>query len=145
MSTGITATTETKVHAPAEKVWQALTDPEMIRKYFFGTNTKTDWKVGSPIVFEGEYQGKSYHDKGTIRAVEKNKMLQYDYWSSMSKQEDKPENYFLITYRLRPEGAYTVLTVTQENIPSEEQRDHSASNWNMVLENLKKMVEGNNS
>jgi uncharacterized protein YndB with AHSA1/START domain len=142
MSTGITAKQEIQVNAPVEKVWEALTDPAIIRKYFFGTNTHTDWKPGSPIIFEGEWQGKTYRDKGTIHEVEKNKTIRYDYWSSMSGIEDKPENYVMVTYSLREEGNGTILKVTQENVHDEKTKTHSEQNWKMVLEGLKKVVEG---
>ena len=60
----LSLTTSIDVNAPAAKVWEALTNPEIVKKYFFGTNVKTDWKVGSPIIWEGEWEGKSYRDKG---------------------------------------------------------------------------------
>ena len=129
------------IHAPASRVWEALTNPELIKKYFFGTNTRTDWKEGSPIRFSGEYQGKSYEDKGTILKMKPGKMISYSYWSSMSAMEDKPENYYQITYELSEQNGQTILTVTQDNIPDEKTRAHSAENWKMVLGNLKNLVE----
>jgi uncharacterized protein YndB with AHSA1/START domain len=143
MNTGITAKTQIEINAPVEKVWEGLTNPELIKQYFFGTNARTNWKPGSPIVFEGEYNGMKYQDKGTIKQFEINKLIQYDYWSSMGKLEDKPENYLLITYQLESKGATTLLTVTQENVPSEDQKEHSEKNWMVVLEGLKKLVEQN--
>jgi uncharacterized protein YndB with AHSA1/START domain len=141
MSNGITGRVSMKINAPVEKVWLALTDPDQIRQYFFGTNTKTDWKVGSPIIWEGEWEGKSYRDKGTVLDLEVEKLIKYDYWSSMSRLEDKPENYVIVTYLLERDGDGTELTIIQENVPTEEQKEHSEQNWTMVMEGLKKMVE----
>jgi len=141
MKNNLTGRAKIQIKAPVNKVWEALTKPEIIKKYFFDTNTKTDWKVGSPIVFEGEYQGKSYHDKGTVLAVEPNKLLKYKYWSSMSGIEDKPENYVPITFELEKQNGYTDLNVIQENIPDEKMKEHSLQNWKMVLDNLKKLLE----
>jgi uncharacterized protein YndB with AHSA1/START domain len=129
------------IHATIENVWDALTDPEIIKKYFFGTNTITDWKVGSPIKFKGEWGGKSYEDKGTILEIQKNKLIKYNYWSSMSDIEDKPENYVTVTYQLSGEDENVNLSVLQENIPDEKMKEHSAENWNKVLLGLKKVVE----
>ncbi len=129
------------INAPAEKVWAALTDPEQIRKYFFGTEAVSDWKVGSPIYFRGEWEGKKYEDKGTILKTEKNKLFRYNYWSSMSGIEDKPENYVVITYDLKANDNQTTLTITQENIPDEKMKEHSEQNWNKVLTDLKNFVE----
>src|SRR4051812_31260168 len=120
------------------KVWEALTTPEIIKQYFFGTNTITNWRIGSPIKFQGEWQGKQYEDKGTILKFEKNKILSYEYWSSMSGIEDKPENYMIVTYELLEDSNNnTTLTITQENIPDEQTKEHSVKNWQNVLDKLK--------
>ena len=141
MKNNITGSASISINASVEKVWEALTKPELIKKYFFGTDTHTDWKPGSKITFTGEWEGKSYEDKGTIIAVEQNKMIKYNYWSEMSGIEDKPENYVVITYELAKEGDKTKLTITQENIPDEKMKEHSIENWKKVMSNLKELVE----
>ena len=141
MKSNIKAQASINIHATIANVWEALTNPDIIRKYFFGTNTITDWEVGSPIKFKGEWEGKSYEDKGTILEMQKNKLIKYDYWSSMSGIEDKPENYVIVTYQLSGDNENVTLTVLQENIPDEKMKTHSEENWNKVLQELKKVVE----
>lgn len=141
MKSAITGHVEINIHASLTKVWEALTDPKMIKQYFFGTDAKTDWKPGSPITFTGEWQGKTYKDKGEVLEVEKNKLLKYTYWSSMSGMEDKPENYVIVTYALAGTDGNVDLTITQENIPDEKSKTHSEENWRKVAEGLKKVVE----
>jgi uncharacterized protein YndB with AHSA1/START domain len=34
------------INASPQKTWEALTSPEMIKQYFFGTETTSDWKEG---------------------------------------------------------------------------------------------------
>jgi uncharacterized protein YndB with AHSA1/START domain len=138
----ITATESITLNAPRQKVWDALTKPELIQQYFFGTYASSDWKVGSPITFKGEWEGKHYEDKGTILEVRSGRLLRYNFWSSMSGMKDKPENYVIITYELSENNGETLLTITQENIPTEEMKDHSEQNWRKVLEGLKRLVEG---
>ena len=141
MKSNIKAQVSINIHAAISNVWEALNNPDTIKKYFFGTNTITDWKVGSPIKFKGEWEGKSYEDKGTILDIQKNKLIKYDYWSSMSGIEDKPENYVIVTYQLSGEDENVNLSVLQENIPDEKMKAHSEENWNKVLNGLKKVVE----
>jgi len=141
MKTDIINKETIEINAPASKVWDALTKPEIIKQYFFGTNTDTTWKPGSPVRFYGEWEGKSYEDKGTVLEVDEKKMLKYTYWSSMSGIEDKPENYVTITYTLSGKDGKTILTITQENIPDEKTRAHSSENWKKVMQGLKKLVE----
>src|SRR6186713_2573823 len=88
------------IDASREEVWDALTNPDQIKKYFFGTKAVSDWKKGSPLYFRGEWEGKKYEDKGTILESRKDELFQYSYWSSLSGIEDKPENYVTVTYQL---------------------------------------------
>jgi len=129
------------IEATPETVWDALTNPAIIKQYFFGTEAISDWKEGSTLEFKGEYEGKQYRDKGVIMKYEKPKMLQYTYLSSMSGKEDKPENYALVTYALTPEGANTKLDITQDNIPTAEAQEHSLKNWSDVSRHIKEIVE----
>jgi uncharacterized protein YndB with AHSA1/START domain len=133
--------TSIEINAPASKVWQALTDPAIVKQYFFGTNVKSDWKKGSSITWEGEWEGKTYKDTGTIYESDPGKMVKYDYWSSMSGTENKPENYVDITYFLDEKDGKTTLTILQEKIKSEEAKQHSEQNWQGVFGKMKEMIE----
>ena len=141
MSQSYTAEVSTVINAPVSKVWQALTDPELIKQYLFGTNTVTDWKVGSPIFFRGVWEGKAYEDKGTVLEFVPNRVLRYNYWSSMSGTADVAENYANVTCAVVAEGEGTKITITQDHCKTAESRDHSAGNWKMILETMKKMLE----
>jgi len=137
----LTAHLSVTIHATPEKVWQALTDPAMIKQYLFGTDTQTDWKKGSPIIYTGEWQGKKYTDKGTIIDIVPQQLLHTTYLSGMSKKEDKPENYANVIYELEPEGNYTTLHLSQDHIANDEEMKHMQQNWTMVLEGMKKLLE----
>lgn len=143
MKNQLTLTKSFLISASKAAVWKALTDPDIIRQYFFGTNTVTDWKVGSPIYFRGEWDGKAYEDKGTVVANEPLKLIRYNYWSSFSTKPDSPENYANITYLLEESNGTTTLTITQDGIENEEALKHSEGNWVMVMDGMKKLVEGN--
>ncbi|MFA6082990.1 SRPBCC family protein [Mucilaginibacter sp.] len=134
-------TTKIDFNAPAAKVWKGVTDPELVKQYFFGTNLKSDWKVGSPITFSGEWDGKSYEDKGTILEITPGEYVKYSYWSSMGGTEDKPENYANISYRVTEKDGKTTLEITQDGIKDEATKEHSEQNWQMVFGGLKKILE----
>ena len=142
MKSAITGKAAITINATAEKVWEALTTPKIIKQYFFGTDAISDWQVGSPLIFKGEWQGKQYEDKGTILEIVPQKLLRYSYWSSMSGIEDKPENYVTITYEISGEDNDITLMVIQENIPDEKTKAHSEENWNKVFGDLKNLLEG---
>ena len=129
------------ISATAADVWKAITDPEMIKQYFFGTDVRTDWKVGSPINYSGIWKEKEYHDKGTILEIEKERKIVHTHWSSLSGTEDIPENYFTITYELEERENDTVLCITQTGLMTSDTHEHSAQNWELVLQKLKELVE----
>jgi uncharacterized protein YndB with AHSA1/START domain len=138
-----TAKIQRTIHAPVSKVWEGLTQPEVVKQYFFGTALVTSWQPGSPIYFRGEWDGKPYEDKGTVLKFEPGKMLQYDYLSSWSDLEDRPENYQIITYRVKKKGENTILTIVQSKIDTLEKKVHSVQNWAALIQELKKLIERN--
>src|SRR5471030_999670 len=121
----LTLKTDITFNAPIEEVWKGITDPVIVKQYFFGTNLKSDWKVGSPITFSGEWEGHKYEDGGIILDIDAPRYLKYTYWSSMSGTENKPENYNNIIYDLTEKDGVTTLVVTQEGVKSREAADHS--------------------
>jgi uncharacterized protein YndB with AHSA1/START domain len=130
------------INASAAKVWEVLTTPEIIKEYLFGTETITDWKPGSEVIFQGEYQGHKYRDKGLVVQNVLNSILSYRYWSGFSGLEDKPENYSLVTYTLAGEGNNsTKLTWTQQGFANEEGHKHSESGMDAFLQSIKQIVE----
>jgi len=126
--------------APAEKVWQGLTKPEIVKQYFYGTHLASDFKIGSRITFSGEWEGKAYTDGGIILAIDPPVLLKYTYWSSMSGTEDLPENYADITYELVEEAGQTTLHITQEGIKKQEDIAQHEQNWLYVFDGLKKLL-----
>jgi uncharacterized protein YndB with AHSA1/START domain len=140
MSTYV-ATAECEIEASPEDVWQGLTDPEAIREFMFGSEVQTDWKPGSPITWKGEYEGKSYEDKGEIVTVEPGRLLEVTHFSPLSGQEDKPENYHRVRYELQAADGRTRVRLTQDNSGSAEEAEHSSATWQAMLDGLKKVVE----
>lgn len=127
--------------APLNKVWNALTDPTIIKEYLFGTETSTDWKKGSPITYRGEWDGKPYEDKGQVVDVVPGRRLHTTYYSPLQGREDKPENYKNVIYELDSSAEHTILTLSQDNIDSEDELLHAEANWSRVLDNMKRVVE----
>jgi len=135
------AKASTIINTPPARVWDALTRPDMIKQYLFGTEVKTDWQVGSPITYKGIWEGKPYEDKGKILQVQPGKLLVSTFWSSLSGLPDVPENYQTVRYELAAEGNGTRLTITQDNNGSQEEANHSEQNWNYVLDTMKKLLD----
>jgi uncharacterized protein YndB with AHSA1/START domain len=139
---GIVATAEVTVAAPVEQVWAALTEPAAVKQWMFGTTLETDWTPGGPITWSGEYQGRSYQDKGEVVEVLEPTTLVVTHFSPLTGQPDVPENYHTLVYHLSGDSRQTLLSLSQDNNATEDEAGHSRDNWQQALEALKAHVEG---
>jgi uncharacterized protein YndB with AHSA1/START domain len=141
MAGDLTAHASSVIKASPAEVWAALTDPEKVREAFFGATVTTDWKVGSPITWSGEWEGKPFEDKGEIVRFEPGRLLQVTHFSPLTGQADVPENYHVVTYELAPHDGGTEVTISQTGVGSEEELKHTEANWAMSLDGLRKVAE----
>jgi uncharacterized protein YndB with AHSA1/START domain len=123
------------------RIWEALINPEIAKEYFFGAEIQTDWKEGSPIIFKGEYNGNKYEEKGILLNIEPNAQLQYSHWSPFDGLPDTSENYRTWTFEITETNGTTRLTISEDNIPTEKQKNRSDEFWNEILLKIKKIVE----
>lgn len=141
MNKGLIAKVSTTIDAPSADVWQALVTPAAIKEYMFGTTVTSDWVVGSPIVWKGEWQMRAYEDKGIILQVVPERVLEYSHYSPLAGVPDVPESYHIVTVKLSPDGERTRVTLSQDNNPTEQAREHSERNWGTMLAALKQFLE----
>lgn len=139
---GLVAEASVTVRAPPARVWSALTDPEIVKEYMFGTTVVSDWKEGSRIVWKGVWKGKEYEDRGKILELEPGRFIKYSHFSPLSGLADSPENYHNVSVRLTAQGDGTLVSLSQDNNPDEEARGHSEENWKLMLTSLKGVLEG---
>jgi uncharacterized protein YndB with AHSA1/START domain len=137
------ARAQATIHAPVNKVWDALVTPETIKKYMFGTTVISDWKEGSQITWKGKWKGKSYEDKGVILQLIPHTKLQYTHFSPLSGLKEAPENYHIVTIELSG-SKQTIVSLSQNRNSTEKEREHSEQNWSTMLSGLKKLLEENN-
>jgi uncharacterized protein YndB with AHSA1/START domain len=137
------AHTTTVIEAPLTDVWDALVNPGTVKQYMFGTDVISDWKEGSSIVWRGAWQGKPYEDKGVILRLEPGRRLQYSHFSPLSGLPDSPDNYHTVTIELSQTPPMTHVSLSQDNNATEQAREHSEKNWQIMLANLKRVLEKN--
>lgn len=131
------------IKAPAFEVWSALTKPELVKQWQYGSHVVTDWRVGSSITFHSEWQGTVYEQWGTILEVAPNKLIKYSLFAPRPDLQDKPENYFVMSYELAERDGSTTLTVIQQDDRpgSQPQQSVDSEGQPSVLDMLKSLVE----
>ena len=145
-------TNRININASIAVVWNALINPEQTKKYMFGCETVSDWKIGSLLIWRMDYEGKEFIAvKGTIVDIKPETFLAYTVIDPNNPSiPDLPENYLTVTYELTSENGQTILTVTQgdySTVAEGEKRYKESYNngegWNPILVEIKKLVEGN--
>ena len=135
------ASSSITIGAPIDEVWKAITTPELIKQWFFGVDTESDWSPGSPLIHRGEWQGKPYVDKGVILRIEPPTVLVHTHWSDVSALPDAPENYQEVTWALSERDGLIELMITERNLTSEDAKAASEDGWKVALTSLKAVLE----
>ena len=143
----VTAEATIDVDAGPADVWRSLTDPARIKQYYLGADVESDWEVGSPITFKGEWQGKRFEDKGEILVFEPESTLAYSHYSPLGGKPDAPQNYHVVEVTLAELDGATRVTLRQSNLQGDAtdedraNRDEYEKNWKQMLAGLKQTTE----
>lgn len=130
-----------RIEADVDAVWEALTNPEITKKYFFNCEAISEWKVGSRLHFQTRVDGNdTVVVTGIITAIEPSSVLEHTCY--MPEFENDPSNHTDVTYKFESENGATVVSVSQGPFEDEEKRNHAIFSWDTVLGGLKKLLEG---
>lgn len=135
--------------APVEKVWDALVNPEHTKKYMFGCETVSEWKVGDPLLWRGSYEGKEMvFVSGYVLEINAPKLLRYSVIDPNATYPHTPENHLNVTYELNNIGGVTTLHVTQDGFETAADGEkrytdvyNNGDGWNPILVEIKKIIE----
>ncbi|MGV3714254.1 SRPBCC family protein [Pseudolysinimonas sp.] len=128
------ARAEADIAAPIGEVWAALTDTERLGEIMFGSTVETDWTIGSPIVYRGEWEGKAFEDRGIVVELTEPTTIRLTHEVPGSDETHE------VRYELRELGPATHVTLTQDGNPSAEAAEHAAANWQAMLEALQRVA-----
>lgn len=123
------------VNATIATVWDTITNPAKTVKYMFNCAVHSDWTVGSPIIWKGNYQGYESGERGIILICEPNKELKYSSIDPNFGIEVLPINYLHIAYQLEViDYNNTQLTIVIENFNDDKNRlIHVAQGWDTIV------------
>jgi uncharacterized protein YndB with AHSA1/START domain len=128
----------TYIETTPERLWEALTSSEFTRRYWFNTEVRSDWKVGSPwaLVMDGKTT-----DVGEILEAERPRRLSYTF-KHVSDEELKQEPASKVVFTLEPHGKVVKLTLTHEGfVEGGKMLDGISKGWPAILASLKSLLE----
>jgi uncharacterized protein YndB with AHSA1/START domain len=131
------------INATKQKVWDALTKPELVKKWQYGSDVITDWKVGSEIRFRVEWDSKVFEQWGKILEIIPNELIKYSLFFPGPDLEDKEENYFIMTYIISESENKIKLEILKEDNRLGAVKEQESNEENPVLIALKEIIESN--
>ena len=129
------------IKSTIEKVWEALTNKEMTKQYYYGMELKSDLKEGSKIEYHGKNkEGEHYIPvAGEIVEIIPNKKLSHTF--TFIHSDDKPSR---ATYEIEESEGLVKLTLTHDQFEGETETYNSVrEGWPLILSGLKTYLETN--
>ena len=128
----------TYIETTPEKLFQALTSSEFSRQYWFGTELRSDWKIGAPfaLVTDGLQT-----DVGEILEFDPPRRLSYTFKHVLQDrfQHDAPTK---VVFSIEQHGRFSKLTLTHEGFAGASKLlDGISTGWPAILSSLKSMLE----
>lgn len=129
----------TYIRTTPEKLWKALIDPDVTRRYWAETWQESEWSKGAAwrIMIPDGRVG----DSGEVLEIDPPRRLVLS-WRNEFMPELRSEGHSRVSYDLEPEGTLVKLTLTQEiDLPESKLLAQMSQGWPMLLASLKSLLE----
>jgi len=129
---------EIYIKTTPERLWEAITDSEMRRKYFFGVGVSSDWSPGSryecvhPLAPSAVFEGENLEVDPPRRLVQS--------FRALFSEDVKREGTTRVTWEIEPVGDSCRLTLTHDQL-REDAKIAIYGGWPQVLSGLKTLLE----
>jgi uncharacterized protein YndB with AHSA1/START domain len=128
----------TYIKTTPEKLWEALTSSEFTRQYWFGTEVRSNWRVGSPLAL---VMGGKVTDSGEILEADRPRRLAYTFRHELDA-DMRQEGATRVVFTIAPYGDLVKLTVTHEGFAAGSKLlDGISKGWPAILSSLKSLLE----
>jgi uncharacterized protein YndB with AHSA1/START domain len=128
---------EIYIKTTPERLWEAITDPEMRAKYSFGVRTESDWTEGSS--YKGSVPGVVDIAEGENLEVDPPRRLVQS-MTALWSDEVKSAGSSRITWEIEPVGSSCRLRVSHDQL-ADDANSELWGGWPMILSGLKTLVE----
>jgi len=129
---------EIYIRTTPERLWEAITDPDIRSKYSFGARVSSDWTPGSRYEM-GARDGSFMLGEGENLEVDPPRRLVQS-MTALWSDEVKAEGTSRVTWEIEPVADSCRLTVTHDQL-REGANDELYGGWPMILSGLKTWLE----
>jgi len=129
---------EIYIRTTPERLWEAITNPEIRSKYNFGARVNSDWMPGSRLEM-GAPKADGLLGEGNVLEVDPPRRLVHSMVALWS-DEVKNEGTSRVTWEIEPIGDSCRLVVTHDQL-REGANEQLYGGWPMILSGLKTWLE----
>ncbi len=129
---------EIYIKTTPERLWEAITDPELRAKYTFGVETSSDWTAGSSYSSSVPRAGIQIAEGENLEVDPPHRLVQS--FNALWSDEVKAEGTSRITWEIEPVGDSCRLTVVHDQLRPGAHGELYGG-WPMILSGLKTLLE----
>jgi uncharacterized protein YndB with AHSA1/START domain/predicted transcriptional regulator len=129
---------EIYIKTTPERLWEAITDPELRAKYNFGVGVESDWSAGSSYESVHPSAGIKIAAGENLEVSPPRRLVQS--FTALWSDDVKNEGTSRVTWEIEPVGDSCQLTVTHDQLP-EAANSELYGGWPMILSGLKTLLE----
>ena len=129
---------EIYIRTTPERLWEAITDPEMRAKYHFGAAVESDWTPGSSYTLHHPGADGPLADGENLVVEPPRRLVQtmHVHWSDEAEEQGTSR----VTWEIEPVADSCRLTVTHDQL-SDDAPPELYGGWPMILSGLKTWLE----
>lgn len=130
------------ISATPSVVFNMITNPDEITKYFPLDDVISTWEEGSEILYKGVVNNHAFTDYGIIDVIKPPHIFQYTYWSDNHGTQRLPENHLTIKYELTKHNNDTKLILVHSHLQNKDMyKLMNNSVWGNLLASMKSHIE----
>lgn len=129
---------EIYIRTTPERLWEAITDPEIRAKYNFGAGIESDWTPGSHFQMAAPKAGVVLGEGENLEVDPPRRLVQS--MTALWSDEVRSEGASRVTWEIEPVGDSCRLTVTHDQL-REGANGELYGGWPMILSGLKTWLE----